>query len=96
MAKKATIHEIMHSIDKLKLVNDRVKICMDRMVEPLNDRLKQYDMMVWWDGEEFMINQAASDKSTGISFDLDDEKLLRLMLKTDKPLHRYCKNWGES
>lgn len=96
MAKKATIHEIMHSIDKLKLVSDRTKICLDRMVEPLNDRLKQYDMMVWWDGEEYMINQTAADKSIGISFCLDDEKLLRLMLKTDRPLRRYCKNWGAS
>lgn len=94
MAKKATIHEIMHSIDKLKLVSDRTKICLDRMVEPLNERLKQYDMMVWWNGEEYMINQTAADKSIGISFNLDDEKLLRLMLKTDRPLLRYCKNWG--
>ncbi|MGP4734352.1 MULTISPECIES: hypothetical protein [unclassified Psychrobacter] len=94
MAKKATIHEIMHSIDKLKLVSDRTKICLDRMVEPLNERLEHYDMMVWWDGEEYMINQTAADKSIGISFNLDDEKLLRLMLKTDRTLLRYCKNWG--
>ena len=67
-------------------------------VQPLNDRLKDIDMQVYWDREDrdWYLNQAVSLGCGGIRFWMTDPKFIQLIEMTDDELLEYCKNWGKS
>ena len=67
-------------------------------VQPLNDRLKDIDMVVTWDSEDkdWYINQSVSLGRGCISFWMSDPKFIELIEMSDDELLEYCKNWGAS
>ena len=81
------------SIDKLKKVHDKTQGYLQKAIEPLNARLRQHDMHVYWDGEEYMVNQYSASERGGLSFWLNDSKLKVLMDMSDKELIEYVTRW---
>ncbi|ERL56172.1 hypothetical protein [Psychrobacter aquaticus] len=81
------------SIVKLKKRSAKAANQLQRIVEPLNYRLKPRGMMVWWDGEEYMLNTEAADRSVGTTLFLDDHCLLQLMAMTDCKLITFLKGF---
>lgn len=83
-----------------ELIND-VKAAERRLiksVQPLNKRLADLDMHVYWEGyyQEWFINRFANNDRSGMSFWLDGRKYNRLMAMSDEQLLEYCANWGKS
>ena len=50
-------------------------------------------MLVWWDGEEYVINTQAADRSIGIDFRLGDHGLAQLMAMSDHKLETFLKGF---
>lgn len=81
-----------------QLIND-VRVAENRLtrsVQPLNKRLADLDMHVYWLGDykEWFINRHATNDRSGVSFWLDGRKYKKLMAMSDTELLDYCKNWG--
>ncbi|MDN3441073.1 hypothetical protein QL898_05470 [Psychrobacter sp. APC 3279] len=81
------------SIAKLKKRSAKLNAKLEKAVKPLNDRLKPMKMLVWWDGEDYVINTQAADRSIGIDFRLDDHCLAQLMAMTDAKLETFLKGF---
>ena len=81
------------SIDKLKKRSAKVTAQLQQAIQPLNDRLKPMNMLVWWDGEDYVLNTEAADRSLGIDFRLDDHCLAQLMIMTDRKLVTFLKGF---
>lgn len=66
----------------------KAKSQMTRKISPLNKRLKQNNMCIWFDAEDelFFINRHDSDSKSGISFYLDQRKLNKIMALSDEAL----------
>ena len=80
-------------IAKLKKRNAKVTAKLQKAVQPLNARLKPMKMLVWWDGEEYVINTQAADRSIGIDFRLGDHGLAQLMAMSDHKLETFLKGF---
>lgn len=89
MAKNKTMSRLIADIDaaEMRLI---------KHVQPLNKRLTELGMHVYWDGDlkEWFINRFAANDRGGISFWLDERKFKKLMAMTDDDLLDYCKSWG--
>lgn len=96
MARQGLMQEIFSSIDKLKTVNQSTSLCLQNMVEPLNERLDCFSISVRWTGDSYTIYPAESKGLYGIEFDLDDFKLIQLMNMSNADLMNYCDQWGKS
>lgn len=81
------------SIDKLKKRSTKLTAKLQKAVQPLNDRLEPMNMLVWWDGEDYVLNTEAADRSLGIDFRLDDHCLAQLMAMTDAKLETFLKGF---
>lgn len=81
------------SITKLKKRSAKVTAKLQKAIQPLNDRLKPMNMLVWWDGEDYVLNTEAADRSLGIDFRLDDHCLAQLMTMTDSKLETFLKGF---
>lgn len=81
------------SITKLIKRNTKVIAQLQKAVQPFNDRLKPMNMMVWWDGEEYMLNTEAANRSIGSALYLDDHCLMQLMTMTDRKLESFLKGF---
>ena len=66
---------------------------LQKAVQPLNARLKPMKMLVWWDGEDYVINTEAADRSIGIDFRLGDHGLAQLMALPDHKLEAFLKGF---
>ena len=80
-------------IAKLKKRNAKVTAKLQKAVQPLNARLKPMKMLVWWDGEDYVINTEAADRSIGIGFRLGDHALAQLMAMSDRKLEIFLKGF---
>lgn len=80
-------------IAKLKKRHAKVAAKLQKAVQPLNARLKPMKMLVWWDGEEYVINTQAADRSIGIDFRLGDHGLAQLMAMSDYKLESFLKGF---
>lgn len=74
------------SINKLKQRSVKLSAKLQKAVKPLNERLKPMNMLVWWDGDEYVINAEAADRTVGTAFRLDDHCLNQLMAMSDQKL----------
>ena len=83
----------LNSITKLKKRSAKIDKQLKQAVQPLNDRLKPMGMLVWWDGEEYVINAEAADRTVGTAFRLDDHCLAQLMAMTDRKLETFLKGF---
>lgn len=81
------------SIDKLKKRSAKLTAKLQKALKPLNDRLKPMKMLVWWDGEDYVINTQAADRSLGTEFRLDDHCLAQLMAMSDAKLETFLKGF---
>lgn len=81
------------SIVKLKKRSAKVAAQLQQAIKPLNQRLKKNNMLVWWDGDEYMINTASASKKTGHVFRLDDHCLNQLMAMSDQKLISFLKGF---
>lgn len=81
------------SIDKLKKRSAKVTAKLQKAVQPLNTRLEPMKMLVWWDGEDYVINTDAADRSIGTEFRLDDHCLAQLMAMSDRKLESFLKGF---
>lgn len=81
------------SIIKLRKRSAKTATQLQKIIQPLNDRINPINMMVWWDGEEYAINTEAANRSLGSSFCLDDYRLAQLMAMTDRQLETFLKGF---
>ena len=81
------------SIAKLKARHAKTKAQLQKAVQPLNNRLKPMNMMVWWDDEEYMFNPEAANSNNGNVFRLGDHGLEMLMAMTDSKLESFLKGF---
>lgn len=81
------------SIDKLKKRSAKLTAKLQKALKPLNDRLKPMNMLIWWDGEDYVINTQAADRSLGTEFRLDDHCLVQLMAMSDRKLETFLKGF---
>ena len=79
----------MTSIEALKTQAALIAYQLTIRVTPLNERLAKIDMMVWWDGDTYLINTQGADRIIGTSFYLDDYILGHLMAMTDAKLKAF-------
>lgn len=54
-------------ISTLQRLSLRVSYPFNRKVVALNKRLNRMNMMIWWEGDEYFINQTAADKRFGLA-----------------------------
>ena len=81
------------SIAKLKKRSAKIAAQLQRTIQPLNNRINPQGMMVWWDGEDYVINTNAADRSIGTEFRLDDHCLAQLMAMSDRKLATFLKGF---
>lgn len=81
------------SIAKLKKRSAKVAAQLQRAVEPLDDRLQEMNMRVWWGGKEYLFNPAADLGSQDKPLDLDDHSLAQLMAMSDRKLETFLKGF---
>ena len=79
----------MTSIEALKTQTALITYQLTIKVTPLNERLAKIDMMVWWDGDTYLINTQGADRIIGTSFYLDDYILSHLMAMTNSKLKAF-------
>lgn len=77
------------SIDDLKKRSAKLTAKLQKALKPLND----LNMLVWWDGEDYVINTQAADRSLGTEFRLDDHCLAQLMAMSDAKLETFLKGF---
>lgn len=87
------IKEKPKSIAKLKKRNAKVTAQLKKAVQPLNDRLKPMNMLIWWNGKEYMFNPEAANSSNGNLFRLGDHGLKELMAMSDRKLETFLKGF---
>jgi hypothetical protein len=92
-----TLQEIMSSIDKLKLVSRRTAICLNEIIEPLNERLAYINLVIRWSEDAYVISRV-HDTGLRVSAEitLGDELYSELLDMSDNELLEHCKNWGWS
>lgn len=81
------------SIAKLKKRSAKLAAQLQKAIQPLNERLEQMNMMVWWDGEDYVLNTEAADRSLGTACRIDDQCLKHLMAMTDSKLESFLKGF---
>ena len=79
----------MSSINELRAQATRLVYQLTIKVTPLNERLENMNMTVWWDGDTYLINTHGADRSIGTSLYLDDYILGHLMAMTDSKLKAF-------
>lgn len=95
MTEKATIEDIMTSIDKLKIVSRRAAMCLDRLIEPLNERLTPLNLVIRWSEYSYVISRLEdSGLRMSCEITLDDEMYIELMAMTEDGLVEHFKFWG--
>ena len=77
------------SFDVIRRELDQYAQYFTDLIEPLNDRLNSFNMMIWFDGRNYLLNSQAADRSTGHQICLDDLTITHLMAMTDSKLKAF-------
>lgn len=59
---------------------------MRKTLEPLNEKLKPLDMMIYFCDTQTMLNPFGSNSRTGFSIYIDDNKIKKMISMTDDQL----------
>ena len=62
---------------------------MTEFVAPLNKRIESFDMVVGFDGYDFLLFSRSSEPTTGSKIHLDDVSLKHLMAMSDPNLNTF-------
>ena len=76
------------SISELKEQAASMSGVLDECVAPLNERLDQFGLVVYWIGTEFVINSTGGSNPN--QFFINDYHIDYLMSLSDDQLHGYC------
>lgn len=74
------------SFDRHSLNAETAKIGMTKALEPLNEKLKPLDMMIYFCDTQTMLNPFGSNSRTGFSIYIDDNKIKKMISMTDDQL----------
>ena len=72
--------------DQHSLNAEAAKIGMVKALEPLNEKLKSLDMMIYFCDTQTMLNPFGSNNRTGLSIYIDDNEIEKMMSTTDEQL----------
>lgn len=72
--------------DQHALNAEAAKIGMVKALEPLNEKLKPLDMMIYFNDTQTMLNPFGSNSRVGLSIYIDDNEIEKMMSMTDEQL----------
>ena len=72
--------------DQHSLKAEAAKIGMVKALEPLNEKLKPLDMMIYFCDTQTMLNPFGSNSRAGLSIYIDDNEIEKMMSMTDEQL----------
>lgn len=72
--------------DQHSLKAEAAKIGMVKALEPLNEKLKPLDMMIYFCDTQTMLNPFGSNSRAGLSIYIHDNEIEKMMSMTDEQL----------